>query len=85
MKRLKLLRRVSRKKLESLDNIDFNLDYDFKLDHSSSSIIIKSKTVHKDINFIINYFKDKSKIIDVKVINGSLEDAFLKLTADKNE
>jgi len=72
-------------KLESLDNIDFNLDYDFKLDHSSSSIIIKSKTVHKDINFIINYFKDKSKIIDVKVINGSLEDAFLKLTADKNE
>ena len=64
--------------LENSMNINLPLDLDYDLDNNI--LRVKTKRVDKDIVNIITHIEKATKIENIKIINGSLEDAFLKLT-----
>ena len=64
--------------LENSMNINLPLDLDYDLDNNI--LRVKTKRVDKDIVNIITHIEKVTKIKNIKIINGSLEDAFLKLT-----
>ena len=64
--------------LENSMNINLPLDLDYDLDNNI--LRVKTKKVDKDIVNIITHIEKVTKIENIKIINGSLEDAFLKLT-----
>ena len=56
-----------------LDNL---LDYTIK----DNLLIVQSKEVNKDIIKIVTQVEKTTNIKNMNIINGSLEDAFIKLT-----
>jgi len=71
-------------KLDNIKSLSIDKSYNYKIDLENNRIYVKTKQVHKDIINIIHEIEKTSKINDIKIINSSLEDAFLNLTAMNN-
>ena len=64
--------------VEDANNITLNKKYDYVIENNT--ILIKTNKVHQNLGEIINHIEQTSNIKDFKIINSSLEDAFLNLT-----
>ena len=68
--------------VEDASNIILDKNYNYSIDNNT--ILIKTKKVHQNLTEIINNIEKTSSIKDLKIINSSLEDAFLNLTLTDN-
>ena len=64
--------------LEDSKNINLSNEFDYSIENNILRVI--TKEVNKDMVKIINQIEKTTKVKDIKIINSSLEDAFLKLT-----
>ena len=68
--------------VEDASNIILDKNYNYSI--KNNTILIKTKKVHQNLTEIINNIEKTSSIKDLKIINSSLEDAFLNLTLTDN-
>ena len=71
-------------KIEVEDSSNIILDEKYNYTIDNNTILIKTKKVHQNLTEIINNIEKISNIKDLKIINSSLEDAFLNLTLTDN-
>ena len=64
--------------LEDSKNINLSNEFDYSIENNI--IRVNTKEVNKDMVKVINQIEKTSRVKDIKIINSSLEDAFLKLT-----
>ena len=69
--------------VQNIDKINHK-ESQWIIDKKNSTISMKSKHIHEDITYIIKNIGKATEIKNVRIINSSLEDAFLKLTSKKD-